>query len=463
MRKKITAFLLCLTALVTMNGCSGVHPTDIYDTEANSNPAVSLPDNPSSADDTLSAAVNLPDTSEPPETAGIDNVSISAVNLMAEITPAVQSDLTMTEEAAVPIADFAIRLFKESLDHEGNTMISPISVLCALAMTANGADNNTLAQMEEVFGLNIGELNEILSAYMNSLPSTEYDKLSIANSIWFRDNGIDVEQDFLQTNGDYYGADLYAAPFDDVTKDEINGWVNENTDGMIPSILDEIPESAVMYLINAVAFDAEWSSPYQEYQLDDDAVFTREDGSTETITLMHSTESRYLEDETTTGFIKNYKNHNYAFAALLPREGITIEEYINSLTGEKFRSLLDNIIWGYEVNAALPKFESEYSIEMSDVLKTMGMTDAFDSGAADFTRLGTSPMGNIFINRVLHKTYISVDEKGTKAAAVTAVEAPAESIPQYKDVICDRPFVYAIIDCETNLPIFIGTVTAVGD
>jgi len=190
-------------------------------------------------------------------------------------------------------------------------------------------------------------------------------------------------------------------------------------------------------------------------------VFTRADGTAETVSLMHSSESVYLHDENTAGFLKYYKNANYAFCALLPDEGIEIWDYAASMTGEKFRNLMDSAMGGYDITAAIPKFESEYDVEMSNILKTMGMTDAFDGGSADFTGLGTSPMGNIYISRVLHKTYISVDEKGTKAAAVTAVEAVAESIPEQRTVICDRPFVYAVIDTQTKLPLFIGTVMEV--
>jgi serpin B len=118
-----------------------------------------------------------------------------------------------------------------------------------------------------------------------------------------------------------------------------------------------------------------------------------------------------------------------------------------------------------EVKTAIPKFESDYSVEMSDILKSMGMTDAFDGGLADFSGLGKSADGNIFISRVIHKTFITVDEKGTKAGAATAVEMETLSAPmeEPKTVYLDRPFVYMLIDCETNLPIFIGTVTDMGD
>lgn len=152
----------------------------------------------------------------------------------------------------------------------------------------------------------------------------------------------------------------------------------------------------------------------------------------------------------------------YAFVAMLPNEGITVSQYVDSLTGEHLRELLNNP-QDLTVFASIPKFETEYDIEMSKVLQEMGMTDAFDWQVADFSRLGTYNVDgmNICINRVLHKTFISVSEQGTRAGAATAVEMVAEGaaeIIEYKEVVLDRPFVYMLIDCETNLPFFIGTM-----
>ena len=135
---------------------------------------------------------------------------------------------------------------------------------------------------------------------------------------------------------------------------------------------------------------------------------------------------------------------------------------MDSLTGEHLRDLLNNP-QDVTVFSTMPKFETEYDIEMSEVLQEMGMTDAFDWRVADFSRLGTYNVDgmNICINRVLHKTFISVTEQGTRAGAATAVEMVAEGaaeIIEYKEVVLDRPFVYMLIDCETNLPFFIGTM-----
>lgn len=368
---------------------------------------------------------------------------------------------------AVTCTDFAVRLFQECArsQTDGNILISPLSVINALAMTANGARGETLEQMETLFGADLTSLCSYLHAYNQNLPSAEKYKLHSANSIWVRDDrSFTVQPDFLQTNAGYFNADVYMAPFDDSTLREINGWVSENTDKMIPEILDEIPNEAVMYLINALAFDAEWQSVYKEYQVRD-GIFTREDGTPQETEMMYSTEYTYLQDTQAQGFVKYYHDAKYAFAALLPDEGVSLADYTASLTGERLHELLSNPT-RTAVDTAIPEFEAEYSALLNNILENMGMTNAFDSGTADLSGLGTSPDENLFISRVLHKTYIAVNEKGTKAGASTVVEVIKESAmiepDEIKTVYLDRPFVYMIIDCEEKLPIFLGTVTDLG-
>ena len=387
---------------------------------------------------------------------------VSANDLMKDVPAKAVDVLPDMDAGAAAVADFGVRLFKTSMEEGKNTLISPLSVLYALAMTANGADGETLAQMEQVLGMDVDNLNSYMLAYLDLLPETKDYKMSLANSIWFKDDpNFTVEQSFLQTNADYYGAGAYKAAFDEGTRNDINNWVKEHTDGMIPEIIDEIPDEAIMYLVNALAFDAKWADEYEEHQIREGR-FTMEDGIHQDVDMMHSEEHTYLEDDMATGFIKYYKDRKYAFVAMLPNEGVSVSQYVDSLTGEHLRELLNNP-QDLTVFASIPKFETEYDIEMSEVLQEMGMTDAFDWQVADFSRLGTYNVDgmNICINRVLHKTFISVSEQGTRAGAATAVEMVAEGameIVEFKEVVLDRPFVYMLIDCETNLPFFIGTM-----
>lgn len=360
---------------------------------------------------------------------------------------------------------FALELFRQCREVDGeNVLVSPLSVMLALAMTANGAQGETLAQMEDVLGLPIGELNAYLKTYVKKLPSNWRTKLHIANSIWFRE-GLDVNRDFLQTNANYYGADAYATPFDAQTLKDINTWVDENTKGMIDHILDEITPNSIMYLVNALCFDAKWARGLFDSSKTVPGYFGT-DGNNQTVTKMESTANQYLHAGIAEGFMKEYRGGKYKFVALMPNRNVPLENFVDWLTVQNLCSILDSAKTA-KVMTLIPEFTADYEMELSGVLRQMGMSDAFDRYAADFSSLLDTPVdGNIYIGRVLHKTHITVNAEGTKAAASTVVEVKSDSIgssgPAY-DYIVDlsRPFLYMIVDSETNLPLFIGTLDQV--
>ena len=375
-------------------------------------------------------------------------------NLMEEVKPNI-SESTAATGYESEMLDFYMELFRMTHAQDKNTLISPLSVLQALSMTANGAKGDTLRQMEWVFGLSIDELNH---AALTTGDDTG--KLHLANSLWFRDSAdFTVNQDFLQTNADFYGADIYKTAFDADTCRQINDWVKENTQGMIPNILDQVPDNAVMYLVNALAFDAKWQEIYRESAIFEGNFITQR-GYQRTVEMMHSEENRYYEDAHGCGFMKYYEGRRYAFVGLLPGMGTSLEDYLEILDGEYLHNLLSGFAEA-KVMVSMPKFQVEFDVELSDVLMEMGMTDAFNVELADFSGIGHSDMGNIFISRVLHKTFMSVDAQGTRAGAATIVEAPAAGAfePDFYTVDLNRPFIYLLIDTETNLPIFIGAMT----
>lgn len=381
-------------------------------------------------------------------------------SLTADLKARTPDPSPITEDRAGALSEFSLELLRENWTGE-NILLSPLSVLSALGMTANGAGGETLAQMEAVLGLPVGELNETLAVWRAGLPREKDCRVDLANSLWLRDEGkFTANQDFLQTVADWYGAEVFPAAFDSGTLRDINGWVEKNTHGMIPEILREIPDEAVLYLINALALEAEWETVYREDQVWEGRSFTTEDGREQPVTLMYSGEGLYLEDEHAQGFLKPYQGGRWAFAALLPEKGVKLEDYTASLTGERLHDILSQAEERL-VYAAIPKFRCEYSAELSDSLKAMGMTDAFDWKTADFAAMGSSPDGPLYISKVLHKTYLSVDERGTRAGAATAVEMDAGSAMPgtVPEVYLDRPFLYMLVDLETHLPAFIGAVT----
>lgn len=359
------------------------------------------------------------------------------------------------------MAEFSLEIFRQGITEEKNSLISPLSVLLALSMTANGTAGETLKQMEQVLGkgMELEQLNQYLHAYIQSLYSGQQSELRVANSIWFRDSaGFHVEKSFLQTNADYYGADVYKKDFTLPDAPEaMNHWVQKNTDNLIREIVDQIDPDAMMYLINAIVFDAEWQQVYGLQNVGN-GTFRAFGNQEKQVDFMHSEETVYLENSESIGFKKSYKGGKFEFVALLPKEGIGLSDYIASLTGEAFLNLMESAA-GVPVSASLPKFTYDYTVNLNDGLQAMGITNAFHAAEAEFSPMGYCEDGKLYMANVLHKTFIAVDELGTKAGAVTSVEMKAESaLLDMKVVDLNRPFVYAIVDSTTNLPIFIGTV-----
>ena len=390
-------------------------------------------------------------------------ISVTRLNadLMAGIVPREVDESALSVPSGGTAADFAVELFRLCREGGKNNLVSPISVLSALAMTANGAENDTRSQMEAALGASVSELNAFFMRFNKSLSEDENGTLKCANSLWLSsDRGVGVKKDFLQTNADFYSADVFGAPFDDgATVDRINAWVKANTDGMIPNVVDSIPDQVVMYLINAVAFDAKWEKPFEDRYVHAGS-FTTTNNRKHTVSMMHSQENLYLTDGKTTGFIKPYEGGRYAFAALLPEEGVRIGDFIASLDGASLNALIQNPT-DVTVHAAVPSFKTEQTFALNGVLKKMGMTDAFDRDKADFSALGSAGGGRLFIDSVTQKTFIDLNTEGTRAAAATSVAMSAFSheLPTgEKEVILDRPFVYLLLDLDSGAPLFIGSV-----
>ena len=386
---------------------------------------------------------------------------ISAKNLLAGISRE-KIELTAVERPYETLmTELGLKLFQETLkaDPDGeNKLISPLSILYAMAMVSNGGDDPEA--IKAYWGQDLLHINEYLYEYTGKLPVGEKYKLQLANSIWFtEDERFTVNREFLQKVKNHYDADAYQAPFNEKTLGDINEWVKLKTDGMIKDILDKIPSDAVMYLVNALAFEAEWLSTYDETQVRE-GVFTKADGTQQKVDFMYDTVGTYLEDEKATGFMRYYSGMKYAFVAMLPKEGVAPEEYIASLDGNALHTMLKNP-QVTSVVTSIPVFQAEYDVEMKDILGKAGYP-----AYGTFNGIGISAEGPITIGRVLHKTYIQVGPQGTKAGAATVVEMLAEGVEDIeqekpKEVHLDRPFVYMIIDCENAVPLFMGITHSV--
>ena len=392
----------------------------------------------------------------------------SSKNIMDDVTAQKVTALENLSGETVIMNDFSVKFLNACHNKGKNTFVSPLSAAYALGLTINGADGETLTQMEKTLGMKRQDLNLYLYSLMQSLNKdigTESNaKFNLANSVWFTDsNRFEIKKDFLQANADYYKSQIYREPFDSSTVKKVNDWVSEQTNGMIKDIVNDsfFSENAIMCLVNALCFEGEWQEIYTENDVKKDT-FTNASGKKQKCDFMFSEESSFIEDDNATGFIKYYKNSTFAFVAVLPNKGITADEYVSALTGEKLTRLLESRR-NATVNTSMPKFEAEYTLNLSDPLKKMGMPLAFDSSHADFSAMGSSSNGNIYIKYAIQKNYISVAEQGTKAGAATVIYAEDFfALPQeVKYVYLNRPFVYMIIDTVTNVPLFIGTMNNV--
>ncbi|MCF0110368.1 MAG: serpin family protein [Erysipelotrichaceae bacterium] len=356
--------------------------------------------------------------------------------------------------------DLTLKLLKDTREKGTNSLVSPLSVILAMSMATNGADGRTLEEiMTSLFpNVTMDDWNKYVYSYLQSLPDDDGFKLHIADSIWMKsDENFQVNQEFLDICKNYYQAEVMTAPFDKTTVNDINNWVNEKTDGMIPTLLKDINADTILFIINALCFDAEWEISFEKNSTHDFNFFAEND-ITNVVEMMRDTVYSYIETEHATGFVKSYKN-GYKFIALLPEEGMDLDTFLASFTMKDVRQL--SLVQNIKTKIGLPKFKYDADYQLVDFFKQYGINDAFDDDNADFSKLGTYTDRNIKISSIIHKTHIEVDEEGTKAAAATMISFEKTSAvmeENFREVILNRPFVYFIIDGNTNTPVFAGTV-----
>ncbi len=388
-------------------------------------------------------------------------IQVKANELSAAYERVATDEGMVSAEFVSAMIDFAMTLYTGSLNPiAGNQLISPLSAIMCLSMVANGTQGESRAQFEKMIGMSVDELNTCIYSYSKSIQSSKYCTLNLANSIWFNTgSNIKANPTFLQTNADWYQAKLYEADFAlQSTVDDINNWCLKNTDGMIEKIIDGDCVGGELLILNALFFDAAWDDKYRDWQVTS-GTFNNYDGSTSPATYLSSTEIVYLEGDGIKGFTKAYEDTRYSFMALLPDENQDIYDFAIRLTGAKWMELFKNSSREYLVDVKMPEFKYEDEIDLAGLLKAQGLTAMFGFEGykpSDFepTATGESPL---LAMNVFQKTIIDVNKDGTRAAAITGIKhggLPSEQ--KHKEVILDRPFVYAIIDNQTGIPFFVG-------
>ena len=378
-----------------------------------------------------------------------------------------RKDIPLTETEKLMVQrnnDFAYRLFgriNDSCPKDSNVLISPLSVGYALSMLSNGADGETWKEIQKLLGY--GECSEeeingfnrkMLYCSARLDPETS---VTTANSIWLR-QGMTVFPEFKKINEICYDAETNLVDFSDPwTFDRINRWVSVETDGRIPSILDEVNPDATLYLLNVLSFRGRWSTPFEK-SATGEGVFTNADGSTSAVPMMSRRFNTVcMAGDTYTTLVLPYGNASYSMYILLPSPGETPASVIAGFTEQSWAKMYKNRT-AYEVHLKLPRFGMTYQAELKDILDVLGMPSAFDPSKADFSRLSRQP---VFITDVFQKSRIDVDEEGTKAESATVVEAsyaspgPPPELPEL-DFFVDRPFVFMIREISTGAIFFIG-------
>jgi serine protease inhibitor len=385
-----------------------------------------------------------------------------------DITPEPKKiNISKTTEQVIAADNlFGISLFQRVLANDtvtGNIFISPTSVALALAMTYNGADGETKAAMEETLrkqGLTPEQLNRSYKDLMDALVSVDPKVLlEIANSIWYRSD-VEVLPEFISVNQTYYNAEVNAIVFNDQAKDIINGWVAEKTHDKITEIIDYIPEDAIMYLINAIYFKGIWRSEFEKDKTADKPFYLSDGSSVQAPTMQQQDTFRYFSNELMSAVELPYGQGNFSMVIMLPNTGKTTGDIVSSLSIENWNAWMQEFT-DKDVVMHLPRLKFEYYRLLNDDLIDMGMGIAF-SDEADFSKIDSTR--DLMISRVLHKTFVEVNEEGTEAAAVTVVEVVETTYepggntgPEYFYV--DRPFLFLIREKDTGAILFIGRVT----
>lgn len=372
-------------------------------------------------------------------------------------------DLILTEREQQKVeADnaFSFKMFKETLTTPlagKNLMLSPLSVSIAVGMTSNGSGGTTLEAIRntmEFKDFTEAEINSYYHKIATELPQLD-PKVSfkIANSIWYRDTFTPLPA-FLQVNRDNYNATVEGLDFGNpAAKDKINSWVNNSTNGKIPSIIDAIGNNMIMYLINAVYFKSDWKYKF-------DKVKTAK--SDFNLDANHKVQADFMIAKATVNRLRSedayiyelpYGNEKYSMVIALPADNTSIAEFAASVSPEKWKGWMAAMQkTGMEIK--MPKFKFSYAGTLNDQLTNLGMGIAFGkNGFADFSRMSAA---GLQINEVKHKTFIEVNESGTEAAAATSVGMELTSLPAMS--VIDRPFVFVIREMKTGLILFTGIV-----
>jgi serpin B len=343
-----------------------------------------------------------------------------------------------------------------------NTFISPTSIALALAITANGAAGGTRESMRKTLGAPGGsnaEFDASNKALMAELTNPGPDlQFTIANALWLNKR-FSLVPAFVTTSRDVFSATVQDLPFGDASAAQtINDWVDKNTNGRIPEIVDSTSPDDVLVITNAIAMKAKW---LVEFDKDDthDAPFETGSGGHVTVSMM-SRNGGFQYADTGGWQVARlpYRGDRFAMYVLLPQKGTALHDAIKTFNSAAFDRAISGLT-EQRIAFAMPRYTATFRAELNAPLTHLGMSQAFEPGTADFSNL-VEPPQRAYISLVVHRAFVRVDEEGTEAAAATAVtmRATAVMMPPEKRMIVDRPFLIAIRDDRTKQILFLGAI-----
>lgn len=338
-----------------------------------------------------------------------------------------------------------------------NYMVSPFSLKMAMSLAANGADGTTKDEILTAFGIdNLDSYNTAAKELIERYEGTSSVKLNVANSIWLNKDvaGKDIKftDEYKKLVSEYYKGTASEEDAKNIAM-KINSWVEKKTNNKIKNLLPEGDAKFLSVLVNTIYFKGEWAEQFEEYATKEED-FTDRNGKVEKTDFMNKTERyRFYEDENMKMVRVPYKGGKTAMYLVLP----TNEDKMDIATA------LDNMN-SYKVRLSFPKFKTEYSLSFKEILKHIGIEKAFEKWEAEFDEVmfeGVKEGENVYVDDVLQKTFIEVDENGTEAAAATAVimnraTSIGPGMEEIKEFKADRPFIYFIRDDVTHEVLFIG-------
>ncbi len=379
------------------------------------------------------------------------------------------ANLKVEPKLVTAVNDFGIRLYRELAARPENVFLSPTSVQLALGMAYNGARGTTREAMAKALGygtMTVDEVNkansELLALLANPDPGID---LHIANAVWAKE-GITYDAGFMQRCKDSFLAEPMTVNFQlPEAADKINGWVKTHTKDKIPQIVSaEAIRDAIMVLTNAIYFKAGWTDEFPAGATKD-APFTTGDGKQITVPMMErKARFEYLETDLFQMVRLPYQGRFVGMYILLPKQGKSLGDCVNKVGAAEWKTWTDSLT-PRPGELKLPRFKTDYAVSLKQALSALGMAEAFDPTKADLNGIlpPDATSERVFISDALHKTYLSVDEQGTEAAAATAVIMTATSAPLPAEpfkMTVDRPFLLAIADKPTGVILFLGSISS---